>query len=766
MKRSQWLFPTLLVVLTSCWLFGPPPVSQAQTNDPRYYDIGNPTLTDIWVDAVNGNDANSGATRAQALRTLGAAWNRIPAGQTLSGSGRRVMLTQGNYPEASLPNYLERRYGTAQFPIIFQSADGRGKAILQGDLNIFDCKYLYLIDLTIRPVPAGDTLHLEQCDHVLMRGLELDGGQWVQEGQANPVAHETLKANQSQYLYLEDCDIHGAGDNAVDYVAVQYGHAVGNRIHNSNDWAMYVKGGSAYLRIEANEFYDAGTGGFTCGQGTGFEFMTAPWLHYEAYDIKAINNIVHDTQGAGLGVNGGYNILFAYNTLYRVGRRSHVLEIVPGGRGCDGDTAKCQANRNVGGWGVTGAEGQFIPNRNVFLYNNIVYNPPGYQSEYQHFEIRGPVTPPANSNVAAPARSDVNLQIRGNVIWNGPSNHSLGLGEETGCQPSNPTCNETQLRADNAINTVQPQLVNAANGDFRPVQNGNLNSVATFNAPAFSWSDAPTMPSVPAGNFSNAVSRDRNNATRTVSGPPGALLASVPALALTTVSAASYSGTLLAPEAIVSAFGSALATSTQTAASTPLPTTLAGTTVNVRDSAGTTRAAALFFVSATQLNFQIPSGTAAGAATITVANSAGVISAGNVTIANVAPGLFSANASGNGVAAAVVLRVRGDGSQQFEALARFDVTMSRFVAVPIDLGASNEQVFVILYGTGFRRRSLASATVGGTAATVAFSGAQPNLAGLDQANVLLPRSLSGRGEVDIVLTVDGQAANTVRVSIK
>ncbi|MEY3283544.1 MAG: hypothetical protein RIR86_1557, partial [Acidobacteriota bacterium] len=138
-------------------------IAAQPTGDPRYYDLGAPALTDIWVDPVNGNDGNNGSARGQALRTLTAAWNRIPAGTTLSGSGRRIMLAAGNYPEASIPNYLERRYGAAAFPIIFQSADGRGKAILQGDLNIFDCRYLYLIDLTIRPVPAGDTLHFEQC---------------------------------------------------------------------------------------------------------------------------------------------------------------------------------------------------------------------------------------------------------------------------------------------------------------------------------------------------------------------------------------------------------------------------------------------------------------------------------------------------------------------------------------------------------------------------------------------------------------------------
>jgi hypothetical protein len=33
-------------------------------------------------------------------------------------------------------------------------------------------------------------------------------------------------------------------------------------------------------------------------------------------------------------------------------------------------------------------------------------------------------------------------------------------------------------------------------------------------------------------------------------------------------------------------------------------------------------------------------------------------------------------------------------------------------------------------------------------------------------NVLLPKTLAGRGEVDVVLSVDGSAANTVRLNIK
>jgi hypothetical protein len=57
--------------------------------------------------------------------------------------------------------------------------------------------------------------------------------------------------------------------------------------------------------------------GLRVGQGTGFEFMTIPWLEYEGFSMKLTNNVIHDVWGAGLGVAGGYSILMAHNTLYK-----------------------------------------------------------------------------------------------------------------------------------------------------------------------------------------------------------------------------------------------------------------------------------------------------------------------------------------------------------------------------------------------------------------------------------------------------------------
>jgi len=478
------------------------------------YDPGSPTLIDLWIDPVNGDDTNSGADRAHALRTVTAAWRRIPAGVPLTSSGYRIMLTAGDYPGDTFPLYWESRLGTFTAPVIVQSADGPRAARLQGYVNIYDTRYLYFLDVAIQN--GGDVLHCERCDHLLLRGCLLDGGQRQ--------AHETLKINQSTHVYIEDCEIRSAWENAIDGVAVQYGHVVGNRIHSADDWCIYFKGGSAYLRIEANEIFDCGTGGFTAGQGTGFEFMVSPWLHYEAYDIKFVNNLIHHTDGAGMGVNGGYNILFAHNTLYRVGRRSHVIEVALGGRGCDGDASRCAAHLAEGGWGPAQVGGdEPIPNRNIFIYNNIVYNPEDWTSRWQHFFISPPLTASPASHIPSPAHSDTNLQIRGNVIWNGAADHPLGIeGGEEGCPPANPTCNETQLRAENAINSLLPQLQDAAGGNYRPSPDGNLLQATTFAIPPFSWQDAPFPPLVPVGALPNRIPFDRDGHPRPTPGLAGA----------------------------------------------------------------------------------------------------------------------------------------------------------------------------------------------------------------------------------------------------
>jgi uncharacterized protein (TIGR03437 family) len=147
-----------------------------------------------------------------------------------------------------------------------------------------------------------------------------------------------------------------------------------------------------------------------------------------------------------------------------------------------------------------------------------------------------------------------------------------------------------------------------------------------------------------------------------------------------------------------------------------------GTSVTVTDSAGQARAATLFYVSATQINFGIPTGTALGQAVVTSAEATST-----VEVATVAPGIFAAT----------------------------------FLA---DQG--NE--YLVLYANGVRGEpNLANVqvTVNGTDLTVLYAGAQGTLTDLDQVNALIPASLLGAQGAQIVLTVDGQESTPVTANI-
>jgi uncharacterized protein (TIGR03437 family) len=196
-------------------------------------------------------------------------------------------------------------------------------------------------------------------------------------------------------------------------------------------------------------------------------------------------------------------------------------------------------------------------------------------------------------------------------------------------------------------------------------------------------------------------------------------------------------------------------------------------TVRVKDSTGTEQGAVTLYSGDGQVNFLIPPLAATGMARVQVLSGNVAIAAGAIRIVEVAPGIFTADASGRGLPAAVALRVKPDGTASYEPILRFDATLNRFVPIPIDFGPeagnASDQMLLVLFGTGWRNRSAESnvkVTAGGAAAPVLYAGLQPTLIGLDQINARLPRSLAGRGEVDVVVTVDGKTSNTVRITIK
>lgn len=273
-----------------------------------------------------------------------------------------------------------------------------------------------------------------------------------------------------------------------------------------------------------------------------------------------------------------------------------------------------------------------------------------------------------------------------------------------------------------------------------------------------------------SGNAANQVQvffYDSDGSAYATSGPIGTGRGRI--VNATSVSAASFSASAVTTEGIASAFGESLSSRTEASSTLPLPTELGDVKVYVTDANMVERAASLFFVSPTQINYLIPAGTVPGEAKVVIVSKGAVVATGNVAIAEMAPAFFTANSDGKGAPAAYAVRVKPDNSQSTEAVAQFDAVQNKFVPAPINLGSPDEQVILVLFGTGIRYYSSmnkVSAKIAGVEAVVDYAGPQGQYVGLDQVNIRIPRSLLVGGEVDLVLTVDGKASNAVRIYVR
>ena len=283
--------------------------------------------------------------------------------------------------------------------------------------------------------------------------------------------------------------------------------------------------------------------------------------------------------------------------------------------------------------------------------------------------------------------------------------------------------------------------------------------------PGTYWAAGELWATVPTCSCSFLSVQPANNFTTDAEQLP-TLLGHLPPESFRTASAAASYGWASATGELVAGYGSGLATGTGGATQLPLPTTLQGAQVQLTDSGGNVSLAPLLYVSAGQINYQVPSsGVAPGLVNVAVLNGTTTVATGVLEVATIAPTIFTANSTGQGVAAAQIQRVHPDGAYDYESVATYD-SGAGFVPAPIAFNGDN--LYLLLYGTGFDAASQSgtSVTIGTTSTTVSFSGAQGQYAGLDQIVAQLPATLAGSGTVTVTVSVDQMTANPVTIAFQ
>jgi len=182
----------------------------------------------------------------------------------------------------------------------------------------------------------------------------------------------------------------------------------------------------------------------------------------------------------------------------------------------------------------------------------------------------------------------------------------------------------------------------------------------------------------------------------------------------------------------------------------PYPNTAGGVSVMVNSAA-----APLYYVSPTQVDFQVPWETGLGTASIAVTVNGYASNTASVTVVSAGPGLYptienvdySFNSASNPVVAGGTILAYLTGSGP--------VSVAQTDGKPAQ-AASAGLVNVT---------STCTATLGSATAQVPFCGLVSGTVGLVQANITVPTGL-GTGTYPLTVTINGQASNTATVNVK
>jgi uncharacterized protein (TIGR03437 family) len=183
--------------------------------------------------------------------------------------------------------------------------------------------------------------------------------------------------------------------------------------------------------------------------------------------------------------------------------------------------------------------------------------------------------------------------------------------------------------------------------------------------------------------------------------------------------------------------------------------------------------APLFFVSANQINFQMPWEFIGQSQVSLTVTAFGKTSAPiTVKLANPSPGIYSINQQGNGQGAIQIANtaIFAAPSGSIPGAQAQPATAGNFLTIYCTgLGAVSNQP---ADGAAAPSSPLAqttltpTVTIGGANAPVSFSGLTPGFVGLYQVNVQVPAGVPTGNAVPLILSIGGVASNTVTIAVQ
>jgi hypothetical protein len=270
----------------------------------------NVTYTKTLHVATTGNDSTGTGALSRPYATVNKALQNASA-------GTKVIIHQGTYT-----GYIGGgNQGIAAAPILVTAASGEGAVILDRlgtsseVMHLTDAAYIIFENLTFRGA-TGNGINIDDggsyatpAHHIILRNLTVED---IGTGGNN----DGIKLSGVDSIYVLGCLIQRIrSGSGIDMVGCHDSVIAYNTFSDLIENGTQTKGGSRNVLILGNLFVKAGARAMNMGGNTDLPYFRPIDATYEAKDIRAIGNVIKDTQ-APVAYVGLVNGLAANNTIY------------------------------------------------------------------------------------------------------------------------------------------------------------------------------------------------------------------------------------------------------------------------------------------------------------------------------------------------------------------------------------------------------------------------------------------------------------------
>jgi Ca2+-binding RTX toxin-like protein len=138
----------------------------------------------------------------------------------------------------------------------------------------------------------------------------------IKDNIVHDTVEDSIKVSQGDYIYVVDNTVSRAGDQGIDFVAVNNSVIARNHVSDiSGSVALFAKGGSTNVLIAQNHVTNVATDGIAVGGWTDAKYMRPGFTGWQAKNVTVVDNYVEGVGKRPLNIFGARDCEIVHNFL-------------------------------------------------------------------------------------------------------------------------------------------------------------------------------------------------------------------------------------------------------------------------------------------------------------------------------------------------------------------------------------------------------------------------------------------------------------------